>query len=128
MGRDQNEAGGRKPKGKEPQRVANFAVFRPTEAERKAIAAEAFDVGDCLDILARLLEEGHKLTLGYKAENNAYYLHLREGNADWDKAVTVSCWHSTYERVFQMMAYAVSHRYPEFPLVQLTLGTQADDW
>lgn len=128
MGRDQNENGGRKARQKDPVRVDNFAVFRPTTEEKQAIALANLTIGDCVQGLVRLLEDGHKVTLGYRAENSAYYLHLREGNVDWDKGVTVSCWHSTLERVFQMMAYAIVHRYPEFPQVQLTLGQMADDW
>jgi len=108
--------------------VDNFAVFRPTAVEREAIREEEASVGACLTTLVRLLEEGHKLTLGHKPENGSYYLHLKEGNVDWDKGITVSCWHSSIERVFQMMAYAVTHRYSEFPLVQRGSGQRADDW
>lgn len=128
MGRDQNEVGGRKLKGKTPQRVDNFVVYRPTAEERARITGKALSIEECLNCLIPLLEEGHKLTLGFKPENSAYYLHLREGNADWDKAVTLSCWHAAPERVFQMMSDAILHKYPEFPLVQLSLGGEAPDW
>jgi len=128
MGRDPNEKRNSaitRRKGPEP---VLFLVYRPTEQQRKAIMEIALPAEACMDILYPLLEQGHRLTWGYKPENNAVFLHLREGNVDYDRALTLSCWHATWLRCLQMMAYAVVHVYPEFPLVQTRFDMLAPDW
>jgi len=128
MGSDPNEKRKQKTTRVKPPEPVLFHVFRPTEAQKQEIKNKDLSAEECMDILYPFLESGHRLTWGYKPETSAVFLHLREGGAEYDRALTLSCWHSTWERCLQMMAFAVVYVYPEFPLIQTSFDMLAPDW
>jgi hypothetical protein len=128
MGSDPNEK--RKSKSSVPKKgePVNFVVFRPTEGQKREIVQESLTMETCVRRLERFMQDGHRLILGYKAENGAWFVHIREGNADFVSAITLSCWHGDLHRSLQMMVYGLEKVYTEFPLVQLSFSQQAPDW
>lgn len=105
-----------------------FVVFHPTKEQREAIKADVRTSGDVVRDFVPYLEEGHRLAVGYRAENGAYFCHMREGSADWDKAVTLSAWHTDLETALKVLSYALRKVHTEFPTIQLRLGEGAYDW
>ena len=128
MGSDPNEKPKPRRKAKSTDPDGTFVVFRPTEAQKREIAELNESIQGCLDQLQPFLESGHRLIWGYRAENGAMFVHMREGNADFINAVTLSCWHADLRRCLQMMVYALKHVHTEYPLIQLGFANVAPDW
>jgi hypothetical protein len=98
---------------------SGFVAFHPTKEEREEIKADQTPLREVIDFLFTWVEDGHKLTFGYKPENEAYYLALREGGASFDEAVTLSMWHADPWMCVYGMKAALKGRYASFPAIQL---------
>jgi hypothetical protein len=128
MSRNQSEAQYRSKSNVAPRQGEPFVVIRPTSEERQAIKEQDASLDECLNVLVGMVVAGHRLSWGYKADNGSFFVHLKEGAVDWDKAVTLSAFHTDWHRCLQIMAWAVTKKYPFFPDgVQFQL-TGADDW
>lgn len=100
---------------------ANFIAFRPTREEKEQIRSDSSTVLEVLTLLSTWVEDGHKLILGHKPENGAFYLALREGGAPFDQAVTLSVWHTDPVTCLFALKHALVGRYSSFPQVQVDL-------
>lgn len=105
---------------------ANFVSFRPTKEDKEAIRADQTPLDVLLGELATWVEDGHKLTLGFRPENSAFYLSLREGGAEYSDAVSLSVWHTDLLTCFYAMKHALRGRYSDFPAIQFDLFEKPD--
>jgi len=111
-------------KNRKPNGVnANFVAFRPTKEEKERIKADQTPLREVIESLMTWVEDGHKLTFGYRAENEAYYLVLREGGAEFADAVSLSIWHADPWICVYGMREALTGRYSAFPAIQLEFAT-----
>lgn len=106
---------GKRGQAANPSRSSRFVAYHPTKAEKDQIRSlgDGYAYGGNRGI--SLLQEGHKLTIGYKPEQEAFYVMLREGGKAWDEAVTISFWHSDLETCFKQMAFALATVFEDFP-------------
>lgn len=107
---------------------SRYVVFRPNEAERKEIKALEGTYEFILGWIARRVQSDAKLTIGYKAENSAYFVHLTDLGVAWQEAVTLSVWHGDLATALKSMCYGLSGKYSEFPDIQLELFSDELEW
>lgn len=90
-------------------------TFHPTEAQRVALRENPVATNEALTVVSEYLERGCKMTLGYKAENAAFFAILRENTAVWDEGEAVSVFHSQPEKCLAGLAFYLLHVNPEWP-------------
>jgi len=114
----------------EPARKAKsrYIVYRPGKEEREAIKADKSLLGQVMQRLAMWAVKDAKLTIGHKAENDAFFVHLTDLGVDWQQAVTLSVWHSDWETALRTLDYGLRTRYEQFPDVQLELFPDDLNW
>ena len=107
---------------------ATFVVFRPDADEKAAIRADKTPIDQLVHQLIKQVLAGNKVSIGYRAENDSIYFHLRDGAMDWDKAVTLSVFHTDHETALRTLCYGLRTRYSTFPDVQLNLFDDDVSW
>lgn len=121
MGRDPNEQGSdarrkpRKPGNAAGTRNTSFVAFNPTEADRAVISGDDRPLEEAMGVLYSKVLEGHKVTLQYNPEYGTYMALIRQGDVEWEHALTLSHWHQRPERALRGLIYALEYRYPSFP-------------
>lgn len=105
---------------------SNFVAFHPTKEERMAIKSDDTDLAEVVSFLLTFVQDGHKLSFGYRAENASFYVLLRDGGESWVNAVCVSAWHQDPMMAIYAMKNALTGRYSTFPNVQMSLLSDVD--
>lgn len=108
--------------------LSNFVSFNPTKEQREAIKSSSLSLTENLDYLSTWLQEGHKLSINYNREQEAYGIFLRDGNADWREAVVLSCWHVDWERAISMLCFALNNVHTDFPHINRTRESADLEW
>jgi hypothetical protein len=106
--------------------LSNFVAFHPTKEERMAIKNDDTDLAEVISFLLTFVQDGHKLSIGYRAENGSFFVMLRDGGETWDKAVCLSAWHQDPMIAIYAMRNALMGRYSTFPHVQMSLFSDVD--
>jgi hypothetical protein len=113
----------------EPRRgKSRYIVYRPTKEEREAIKADKAPLASVMQRLTMWVQKDAKLTIGHKAENDAYFAHLTDLGVDWQNAITLSVWHSDWETALRTLDYGLRTRYEQFPDIQLELFPDDLNW
>lgn len=107
---------------------ATFVVFRPGKEEREEIRSDDAPLIQRWAELVSYVLSGHKVSVGYRPENDSIYIHLRDGETDWDKAVTLSVFHNDPAVALRTICYGLRGRYSEFPDIQLSLFDDDVNW
>jgi hypothetical protein len=107
-------------RGSKPKDAAagNFLVFRPDKSAKESVKADSRSLGEVLVSLSEWVEAGHRLTIGFKHENDAYFVILREGMANYGEAVCLSTWHADPVVAIKLLDYALHNGYGGFPQLQ----------
>lgn len=115
--------------GKKPaRRKSNYIVFRPSAEERKTIKEDKAPIGGVVADLIRRTMNDAKLVIGYRAENEAHFVHLTDIGVDWQDAITLSVFHTDWETALRTLEYGLKTRYSEFPEIQLELFSDDTNW
>jgi len=107
---------------------SRYIVYRPTKEEREAIKADKAPLGSVMHRLTMWATKDAKITVGHKAENDAYFVHLTDLGVDWQEAITLSVWHSDWETAIRTLDYGLRTRYETFPDIQLELFPDDLSW
>jgi len=107
---------------------SRYVVYRPSKEEREFIRADKTSLSVVIAALAKWVLKDAKLTVGHKAENDAYFVHLTDLGVDWQEAVTLSVWHSDWETALRSLEHGLKTRFTEFPDVQLELFPDELSW
>jgi len=107
---------------------SRYVVYRPSKEERELIRADKTSLSAVISALAKWVLKDAKLTIGHKAENDAYFVHLTDLGVDWQEAVTLSVWHSDWETALRSLDYGLKTHYTEFPDIQLELFPDDLSW
>jgi len=108
--------------------TSKYVVFRPNTIERETIKADKAPIERVMASMAKWVQRDAKLTIGHKAENGAYFVHLTDLGVDWQEAVTLSVWHSDLETALRTMYYGLCTAYEAFPDIQLALFSDDLSW
>lgn len=117
-----------KPKEGVRSSKGSIVAFNPTDEEKLTIRGDGRPLDVVLGELEASLQNGHVLTLKYNDKNDCYMVLLREGAADWQQAVCLSCWHKSSDTAFRMLSYALAHRWPDFPDNVIAREFSDNDW
>lgn len=119
---------GKVPAGTQRKPTSRYVVFRPNTVARGVIKADNTSIDQVMASMARWIQKDAKLTIGYKAENGAYFVHLTDLGVDWQEAVTLSVWHGDLETALRTMHFGLATAYNTFPEIQLELLSDELTW
>jgi hypothetical protein len=105
-----------------------FISFHPTKEEKEHIRTMDESLDDSLVGIRPWLAEGHKITLGFSANNEACYASIRESHDDWTRARALSAWHADPDVALRSLCYALVSRFPTFPEIGTGEGDYDLDW
>jgi hypothetical protein len=104
-----------------------FVQYRPNKAEKEEMDKRKWTVEAAFSRLAALTERGAKITLGFRAENSAYFVHLRNEEDAFGEGVIISVFHLEAETALIALAHAMDTRFKEWPDVQLSFPEE-NNW
>lgn len=116
--------------GEKPARKpgSRYIVYRPSKEERELIKADKKPLSAVMTALSKWVTRDCKLTIGHKAENDAFFAHLTDLGVEWQQAITLSVWHSDWETALRTLEQGLATRYAEFPDIQLELFPDDLSW
>lgn len=106
----------------------NIVTFHPTKEERQQIADGAMPVDEVVSVLAKVLERNCGLSVGYDLDRGNFFAIVRDKGSPWEDAIAGSAFHSDMYKSLQGLAFALSHRWPDFPENVQTEFPTTDDW
>lgn len=129
MGRDHNEAGGRKPKtGTKGQAPVDFWSWHPTEAEKRrfeAFMAETEPLEVHLEAIGKL---GIVLTITRAKTNDSACVVARNKFDDYGQGQALSVFNACPVRALWGMVFVLTALYPTWPAEAVTTFQRALDW
>lgn len=127
---DAKQAKSKNGKGKpSPQtRRAKITTFHPTERERSDLANGIYGPLEAIETLEKALSEWASISIGFKPENEAYFVILRDNRVPWNEAPALSYWNKDLARAITGLGYALGNRYEGFPDGAYQQDLFSEDW
>lgn len=103
-------------------------TYHPSDAHRKSPLFHKLTLEGVLLLISNYIARNCSLSFGYKAENESYFVILREKSSDWQTAQAVSVWHQEIARAIIGLGYYLSEVNPEFPNSSGSFDPHLNDW
>jgi hypothetical protein len=106
-----------------------FLTFHPTEAEKIQLQTMPPTVEASWDALFKLTQQNVSLTVGFRQENGAYFITLRDKAVDWTEDTPLSAWHTDVNKAAQALCFALETRWADYPYTKARRGDNlTDEW
>lgn len=102
-----------------------YIVYRPAESEKAQIKADKLSLESVIERIAAKVSFDAKLSIGFKPENGAFFVHLTDTSVQWQEAVTLAVWHVNPLTALRSLEFGLRDRYAEFPdISQPSIGEE----
>lgn len=123
----EEEAGRRRARRGKGRTFGRLVNWNPNPQEVAQLKTGVFGPLEAVELIGTFMEDGHRLSMGYNPDRAGFFAMLREGNVDFEQAVTISVWAGSVEKALTKLGFYLREVNPEFPRnVQLELFT--DEW
>jgi len=109
-------------------RRAKITTFHPTTEERTELEKGIYGPLEALETLEKALSQWASISIGFKPENEAFFVILRDNRVPWNEAPALSYWNKDLARAITGMGFALENRYEGFPDGAYQQDLFSDDW